>query len=37
LERREMGERTFARFAAIAEALEAKYGVGDPPVLAPPG
>jgi hemerythrin-like domain-containing protein len=30
MERREMGERTFERFAAIVEALEAKYGVGGP-------
>lgn len=30
MERREIGERTFERFAAIVEALEAKYGVGGP-------
>jgi hemerythrin-like domain-containing protein len=28
MERREMGERTFERFAAIVEALEVKHGVG---------
>jgi hemerythrin-like domain-containing protein len=29
MERREIGERTFERFAAIVEALEAKHGNGD--------
>ena len=31
MERREMGERTFERFAAMVEALEAKRGGGGPP------
>ena len=30
LERREIGERTFERYAAIVEALEARHGDGDP-------
>jgi hemerythrin-like domain-containing protein len=30
LERREIGERTFERYAAIVEALEARYGDGGP-------